>query len=194
MALVGPCPRGPGKDTMGGTAARPAHLGGIQVCGVLHGAGVVPVVPVLNHGVKQVSKHLEVSSTVCSTAEPAPRSPARSSARSCCWHQGTWQQGRPAGERGHGVSCSAMAIPTASAAQVSRAPGPGGAGCRALETAAPREPCVPQGRARAGQGLGRGGGSDLRGCGTCCRDWGSSGCCRCLERPEQDRAEATLTS
>lgn len=102
--------------------------------------------------------------------------------------------GGPAGERGHGVSCGAMAIPTASAAQVSRAPGPGRAGCRALETAAPREPCVPQGHARAGRGLGRGGGSDLRGCGTCCRDWGNSGCCRCLERPEQDRTEAALTS
>lgn len=40
-----------------------AHLGGVQVRDVLHGAGVVPVVPLLDHGVKQLCKHLEGSRT-----------------------------------------------------------------------------------------------------------------------------------
>ena len=57
----GPGPLWMGNDPVCSTTAWPAHLVGIQVCDVLHGAGVVSVVPLLNHRVKQVSKHLEAS-------------------------------------------------------------------------------------------------------------------------------------
>lgn len=78
-------PEAQGKAPTCSTAARLTHLGGIQVCDVLHGAGVVSVVPLLNHWVKQVSKHLEASRMTCSTADPAPHeAPATRLAQSRC--------------------------------------------------------------------------------------------------------------
>lgn len=80
------------------TAAQLAHLGGIQVCDVLHGAGVVSVVPLLNHGVEQVSKHLEASGMMCSTADPAPHEAlATSLAQSCCQCGGRGSRGAAEG-------------------------------------------------------------------------------------------------
>lgn len=43
---------------------RRSNLRGIQVGGVCHGSGVVAVVPVLDDGVKELSKHLEDTSRV----------------------------------------------------------------------------------------------------------------------------------
>lgn len=34
------------------------HLGGVQISGVFHGSGVVAVVPVDDHRIKQVGEHL----------------------------------------------------------------------------------------------------------------------------------------
>lgn len=80
------------------TTARLVYLGGIQVCDMLHGAGVVSIVPLLNHGVKQVSKHLEASGMMCSTADPAPHeAPATSSAQSHCQCGGCGSRGAAEG-------------------------------------------------------------------------------------------------
>lgn len=62
----GPIPKAQGKTSMCSSTVQLLHLCGIQVCDVLHGAGVVSIVPLLDHGVKQVSKHLEASGTMYS--------------------------------------------------------------------------------------------------------------------------------
>lgn len=93
-----------GRGPMCSTTAWLAHLGGIQVCDVLHGAGIVSVVPLQNHRVKQVSKHLEGNGTMCSTADPVPNeAPAMSLAQSCCQCGGRGSRG--AAEGGWGPLC-----------------------------------------------------------------------------------------
>ena len=42
-----------------GWGSRRKHLGGVQVGRVFHDFGVVAVVPVLDDGIKEVSKHLQ---------------------------------------------------------------------------------------------------------------------------------------
>lgn len=60
----GSTPKAQGRTPLCSITVQLLHLCGIQVCAVLHGAGVVSIVPLLNHGVKQVSKHLEASGTM----------------------------------------------------------------------------------------------------------------------------------
>lgn len=66
LVLAGPYPEAQGRTPPCSTAVQLLHLCAIQVCDVLHGAGVVSVVPLLDHRVKQVGKHLETSGTMYS--------------------------------------------------------------------------------------------------------------------------------
>lgn len=101
-----PCSR-PG---LCGTAARLAHLGGIQVRDMLHGAWVVPVVSLLDHRVKQLGKHLEGHGTACSSSDPeSHRAPATSTGAAWGLHMAA--QGTTEGGWGHLTSCSTNGNP-----------------------------------------------------------------------------------
>lgn len=171
----GPCPRGPGRAP----CAQLLHLCGVQVCEVLHGAWVEAIVPLLDHGVEYVSKHLEASRMMGTMQTLRPTDMALLPA----W--GMWQQGSYRGWLGPWwvLPSNAIAIHGAAAAPARRRRMMQGSRAAAL-----KEPRVLQGHTGAGQGASAAARSGQQEMGT---DILAAGCTRGTRLPQ---AELPLTS
>lgn len=180
----GPVPKAWGSVPMHSTAARLVHLGGIQVCDVLHGAGVVSVVPLLNHGVKQVCKHLKARGTMCGTAHPASRGALPRAQRS------------PTALRGGQRVAGAAVCPATQWQPIGTTlPGQGGSGARRGRLQGSRNSSAEEAWCPTGThwvwprgpsscpGWAGGGGSNTPGCWMYRRYQDSSGCCRHAGEP-----------